>query len=488
MNAPRFLRPLATAVLAAGALTAQSFDFGSVYMMSPYHAPAGGSPYAGIARVDPSTGAVTPLIQFSSGGANAASAAYDPFRDRIVAYCGLGSQVNPALNAIDAAGNWNVVSTTYLVRLAPRGDGKIYGYKAGAGHPTVQQIYYVDAAGQEHVLLDVGGSSPWQLHGGVAFNDNDPIRAMIYEPSENALFLALYGSNLVPDCGAPSFDVSIRKLPLTPDGTALRAPASCSDYDVGGTVSGLPVFETPVGFSYGPGRQLVLGVHTNAFGAMPRILQIDPVSVAITPFATYGPFFGDVNFGCCAYSPLTGEAMVLEGGNDVWRGFTPGSSGGGRVFGSYGSPGFGGGPGDTLFVVAPIGNPYTLTGDTSSVSVANGGVQNLDFHPGLAFANNLYLMLGSLSGWAPGFEFAGAHLPINVDWYSDFTLAAANSAFLVDTFGVLTANGTTQAQISYPAGVLNGLAGLTMHHAAIVFDGSLQIVHVSNPLALHLLP
>jgi len=484
-----YLRSLTAAALAAGVLSAQSqFDFGSVYLMSSYHAPAGGTPYPGIARVDPVDGGVTPLVQFNTGSVPAASAAYDPYRDRIVAYCGLGTTLAPALYAIDAAGSWTTIASTYLVRIAPRGDGKIYGYKAGAGHPTVQEVYYVDAAGQEQVLLDVGGASPWRLNDGVPFNDNDPIRAMIYEPSENALFLALMGSNLVPDCGAPLFDVSIRKLPLTADGTALRAPASCNDYDVGGTVSGLPVFETPVGFSYGPGHQLVLGVHTSASGAMPRILRVDPVTTTITPFATYGPFYGDVNFGCCAYCPLTGEALVLEGGNDVWRGFTPGSSGGGRAFGSYGSPGFGGGPGDTLFVVTPIGNGFSLTADATSLSVANGGAQNLDFHPGVAFANHIHLIVGSLSGWAPGFTFAGAHIPLNLDWYSDFTLNAANSAFLVDTLGFLDTNGTAAAQVNYPAGILVGLQGLTMQHAAIAFDGTLAIVHVSNPVALHLLP
>lgn len=484
----RFLRPIAAAVLTASALAAQSqFDFGSVYLMSSYHYPPSGVFYPGIARIDPVTGVATQLVQFGSNSVPAASAAYDPFRDRIVAFCTIGGP-NPALWAIDAAGNSTVVSNSYLVRIAPRGDGKIYGYKAGAGHPTVQQIYYVDAAGQEHVLLDVGGAAPWQLNGGVTFNDNDPIRAMIYEPTENALFLALYGSNLVPDCGSPSFDVSIRKLPLTADGTALRAPATCNEYDVGGSVPGLTIFETPVGFSYGPQGKLVLGVHANWFGAMPRMLQIDPATAGITPFATFGPFTGDINFGCCAYSPLTGEAMVLEGGNDVWRGFTPGAVGGGRVFGSYGSSGFGGGPGDTLFVVAPIGNGYTLTGDTAAISVANGGVQNLDFHPGAAFANHLHLILGSLSGWAPGFAFAGAHIPLNLDWYTGFTLDAVNSVFLVNTLGLIGPGGTSLAQLNFPAGVLNGLTGLTMHHAALALDGSLQIVHVSNPLPLQLLP
>lgn len=479
---------LLAAVFVGGATTAQQFDFGAMYLMSSYHLPPSGVPYPGIARIDPVTGAATPLVQFSTNGVPIASAAYDPFRDRIVAYCALGPTIVPALQAIDATGAWTTIANGYLVRLAPRGDGKIYGYKAGAGHPTVQQIYYVDAGGQEHVLLDVGGAQPWLLNGGVPFNHLDPIQAIVYDPTDNALFLALYGDTLVPDCSGPSSDVSIRKLPLVADGTALRAPAVCAEYDVGGVVPGASIVEHPVGFSRGPGGELVLGVYVNWFGAMPRILQVDPVTVQITPFATVGPYTGDIAVDCCAYSPLIGRALVLDGGNDVWRAFAPGSAGNGQVLGSYGSPGLGGGPGQTLFTVAPIANPFTLTADVVSTSVGNGGAQNLDFHPGPAFGGDLYLIMGSLSGWAPGFEFGGAHIPLNLDWYSDFTLAAANSVFLIGTFGSLGPNGTAAAQVNYPAGVLTGFAGLTMHHAAIAFGGSLAIAHVSNPVPLAILP
>ncbi len=486
MNAIRLL-PFVAAIAVAASPAQSQFDYGAVYLMSVYHAPAGGSPYPGIARVDPTTGAVTPFVQFSTS-AYQASAVYDPYRDRIVAFCGVGSMVNPAVMAFDASGNATQIANTNLVRLAARGDGKIYGYKAGAQLPTVQQIFYVDANGQEQTLLDVGGAAPWLWNGGVQVFSGDPIRAMIYEPRENALFIAFHGDNTVPDCdGIPSFDVSIRKVPLTADGTALRAPATCSSYDVAGNATLPTVDERPYGFCYGPNGTLVLTVYANWSGAMARFVQVEPVFGQITPFVTVGPYYGDIAIAAGVYSPLTDRALLLDGFNDVWRSFVPGTSGSGQVLAPYGSTGLGA-TSDSMFVVTPIGNGFSLTADTTSLSVTGGGVQNLDFHPGVAFANHIHLIVGSLSGWAPGFTFGGAHIPLNIDWYSDFTLSAANSAFLVNTLGFLAANGTTAAQVNYPAGVLVGLQGTTMQHAAIAFDGTLAIVHVSNPVALQLLP
>lgn len=478
--------PLAAAALASTFATAQSqFDAGAMYLMSPYHVPASGIPYAGIARIDPFTGDDTPLIQFTSNGVYQASAAYDPFRDRIVAWCSLTAGGNPQLHAIDATGGWTTITNQYLVRLAPRGDGKIYGYQAGAMHPDVQKIFYVDAAGQQHALLDVGGTQPWLLNGGVAFPHGDPIRAMIYEPQENALFLALGGDSVIPDCGAPSYDVSIRKLPLTADGTALRAAAVCADYDVGGIAN---ADERPTGFSYGPGGKLLLGVFANWSGAMPRLLEIDPATTQITPFAITGPYVGDIFCDVVAYSPWTGRALMLDGFNDVWRTFARGSTGAGTILGSYGPPGLSGGVGATLCVVGPIGGSNSLTADSTSLSVGAGGVQHLDFHPGPTFAGDYYLVLGSLSGWSPGFAFGGFQVPLNLDFYTDATLGSANSPFLVNTFGVLPPGGVVTPQIVWPAGVLVGLEGLTMHHAAVAADASLTLTHVSNPVPLHLLP
>jgi len=308
---------------------------------------------------------------------------------------------------------------------------------------------------------------------------------MIYEPTENALFLALAGDGAIPDCGAPSFDMSIRKLPLTADGTALRAPAVCVEYDVAGIAN---ADERPTGFSYGPDRTLVLGVFGNGFGAMPRILEIDPATAQITPFAITGPYYGDINCDVVAYSPLTARALLLDGGNDVWRTFARGSTGAGTIIDSYGPPGLGGGVGATLFAVGPIGPTNSLTADTTSLSVAAGGVQHLDFHPGPSLAGHYYLVLGSLSGWAPGFPFGSFQVPLNPDFYTDATLSSANSAILVNTLGILPPSGVVTPQIVWPAAVLVGLEGLTMHHAAVTADPSLVLTHASNPVPLHLLP
>lgn len=482
---PTSLAALSALPLVAAPARAQSqFELGATYLMSALLPLPPNQIYPGIRRVDPYTGDTTPLIQFSSNGVYPASAAYDPYRDRIVAYCSLAPSLNPQVHAIDAAGNATLVANTYLVRLAPRGDGKIYGYKAGAANPAVQQIHYLDENGQEHTLLDVGGAAPWMYNGGVYVPSLDPIRAMIYEPRENALFLALHGDNTVPDCGAPSFDVSVRKLPLTADGTALRAPAVCAEFDAGITAN---VDERPLGFSYGPRGNLLLTVFVNWSGARPRLLLVDPVTAQISPFATVGPYTGDIGISCAAYNPLTDRALVLDGGNDVFRSFAEGSVGAGQTLAAFGPPGLGNGV-DTMFVVGPIGTSGTLSADGTTMSVAAGGVQNLDFHPGPAFAGSIYVILGSLSGWAPGVPFGAHHVPLNPDWYTNLTLELANSQYLVGTLGILPPAGSAGAQLVFPSQLLAPLVGQTMHHAAIAFDGSLAVVHTSNAVPLQLLP
>lgn len=459
------------------------FAAGSVYLMSAGLPQPPNLAYPGIRRVDPFTGATTPFLQFSSNVVYQDSAKYDPYRDRIVLFGVLGPTPIPAVHAVDAAGNWTTLSNTSLVRLAPRGDGKIYGYKAGALGITLQQIFYLDAANQEQVLLDVGGAAPWLLAGGTPLA-GDPIRAMIYEPAENALFLALLGDNATPNCGAPAFDVSIRKLPLTADGTALRAPAVCSSFSVSAVAA---VYEAPLGFSYGPEGGLVLAVKSNWSGAEPRLLSVDPVTAAMTPFAVVGPYTGDIAFACGAYCPTTGRALILDDFNDVFRTFAPGQTGPGTVLAPYGSPAFAFGS-DSLFVVGPIGPGATLSADVDGVSVSAGGVQQLTFAPGPAFGGDLYLIAGSLTGWSPGFQVGGIAVPLNYDAYTDLTLLLANSPFLVNTAGLMPPSGVITAQIVLPPGVLLGLGGLVLHHAGMTADNPTTFTHASNPLPLTLLP
>jgi hypothetical protein len=485
----KFSTVLAPAVLAAVAGlatlgTAQSqFPCGGVYLMSAILELPPNNWYPGIRRVDPFTGATFPYVQFTSNNVYPCSAAYDPFRDRIVVFATMPASAQPQVYALDAAGTPTLLSSTILMRLAPRGDGKIYGYKAAAPHPLLQQIFYLDAANQEQVLLDVGGGSPWLLHGGQPLL-GDPIRSILYEPNENALFLALLGDNVMPGCTAPGFQISVRKLPLTNDGTALRAPATCSDFDVGSVAN---VFELPLGFSYGPNGSLVLPVYVNTSGAMPRILQLDPTTMQLAPFATVGPYTGDLGISSGCYCPTTGKVLMLDNYNDRFRSFGLGDSGGGTPLASYGPAGVGGAF-DTLFVTGPIGPSQTLSADNGGLSTSLGGVQTLSFHPGPAFANDLYLIVGSMTGWSPGFTLGAHHVPLNLDAYTDLTVSLANSPVLVNTSGVLGPSGAITANIVLPPGVLVGLTGLVLHHAAITADPGPVFRHASNAVPLLLLP
>lgn len=468
--------------LAASMLPAQSqFATGSIYLASVRISP-GGSPYNAVTRIDPFSGAATDLLTVG-GSVYPASLAYDPYRDRLIAYCTLGASPNPAVHALDGNGGWSTLSTTYLVRLAPRGDGLIYGYKAGAGGNTLQTIYYLDAANQEHALLDVGGVSPWLLFGGAPHN-GDPIQAIVYEPNENALFLALRGDTLTPTCSGQSLRVSVRKLPLTPDGTALRAPAECSEFDI----TSLPgAVETPLGFSYGPNGDLVLAVQVSWSGGMPRLLRIDPATNQISAFATTGPYYGDAAIACGVYSPLTGKALIYDDGNDVLRSFAPGSTGEGETLANFGIPGLGSGIG-TMCVVGPIGPKATLIADVPAISCAAGGVQQLTFTPGQAHVGDLYVIFGSMSGWAPGFPLGGLQVPLNPDPYSTLSIELANSALFVDTLGVIGPSGSVTSYLVAPPGLLSPYVGTVLHHAAVTASAPNVFTHASNPVPLTLLP
>lgn len=470
--------------LAATVLPAQSqFASGAIYLSSAIHPLPPNQIYAGIVQVDPFTGSTTPLLSFTSNAVYQASLAYDPFRDRLVGYCALQLSGNPAVHAIDASGAWTTLSTTYLVRLAPRGDGLIYGYKAAAAGNTLQQIFYLDAANQEHVLMDVGGATPWLLHGGASLF-GDPITATIYEPGENALFLALRGSIGTPNCSGLSNRVSIRKLPLTPDGTALRSPAVCSEFDVA-SVPGAD--EVPIGFSYGPAGDLVLSVQTNFSGAMARLLRVDPVTAQISTFATVGPYMGDIGISCGAYSPLTGAVLMHDGANDVFRNFALGSSGSGQMLANYGPPGLGNAF-DTMCVVGPIGPKATLVTDVPAISCGNGGVQQLTFTPGQAHVGDLYVIFGSMSGWAPGFPLGGLQVPLNPDPYSTLSIELANTTFFVDTLGVIGPSGSVTSHLVAPPGLLSPYVGMVLHHAAVTASAPNVFTHASNPVPLTLLP
>ncbi|MEM7309682.1 MAG: right-handed parallel beta-helix repeat-containing protein [Planctomycetota bacterium] len=116
-----------------------------------------------------------------------------------------------------------------------------------------------------------------------------------------------------------------------------------------------------------------------------------------------------------------------------------------------------------------------------------GGVHPLRIYLGPAHAGELYLVLGSISGTAPGTPFGGALLPLNPDTWFAFTLADPNGAVTEATLGVLDAAGRAEAQLQFPSFPL-GLPA-TAWHAAVTFDlQALAVTAVTNAVPLELLP
>jgi hypothetical protein len=99
------------------------------------------------------------------------------------------------------------------------------------------------------------------------------------------------------------------------------------------------------------------------------------------------------------------------------------------------------------------------------------------------------VVLGSTTGWNPGFAIEGIPLPIFFDTYTLFTAQFPNAAPLGNSLGVLDAQGRATTTFTLPAGFSPSLAGATLFHAALVWSPiTFASVRASNPVPIGLLP
>lgn len=131
----------------------------------------------------------------------------------------------------------------------------------------------------------------------------------------------------------------------------------------------------------------------------------------------------------------------------------------------------------------------TLFGTPSELSLASGGLQQIELAAGAGMANRPYWLFGTLSGTQPGQGTEPFKLPLNADAYFAFSVEHPNTPPLVGSQGTLDANGHALAGFALPGGLPPTLAGLHLHHAYAVFDapGGL-VVYVSEPSALTFVP
>lgn len=115
------------------------------------------------------------------------------------------------------------------------------------------------------------------------------------------------------------------------------------------------------------------------------------------------------------------------------------------------------------------GTPLTLF--PNAISTIGGGVVNAFLDAGPAAAGHTYLTLATLSGTAPGFQFApGFPVPLNIDAVSNLFVGNPNGGALQGGLGTFDAAGRATTVLSWPPQVLSFLAGFQMHWSFVAVD------------------
>ncbi len=132
----------------------------------------------------------------------------------------------------------------------------------------------------------------------------------------------------------------------------------------------------------------------------------------------------------------------------------------------------------------------SLWHDTTELSAGVGGTIGLGHLTGSAHAGELYQLLGSISGTAPGTTLpGGVHLPLNIDFLTQNMATNYNNALFVDTIGALDGMGAgTSAIVVQPGLVPTALVGVELDFAHLVWDATLSPVRASNSVRVTITP
>ncbi len=137
-----------------------------------------------------------------------------------------------------------------------------------------------------------------------------------------------------------------------------------------------------------------------------------------------------------------------------------------------------------------FGPKQTLTGSPSTISIATGGTQTFALDAGPTNASRLYWIFGSVTGASPGVTLVSAGgsvtLPLIPDFWTNSTIALANSALLSKTRGTLDTSGKGSATFNVPRITNQSAIGLEFYHAYLVYDAQSNFYMASNPVTLTL--
>ncbi len=134
-----------------------------------------------------------------------------------------------------------------------------------------------------------------------------------------------------------------------------------------------------------------------------------------------------------------------------------------------------------LALLAAPSAAQTFSGDVTEIPLSIGGTQKLFVTAGPSFVNQTFFIAGTTSGTVPGFPLAGFLVPLNPDFYFNFTVANPNTPPLTNSFGQLDGSGFALAEFTLGAGFDPSFIGTTVSHAYLVLDtATFAIIGASN--------
>jgi hypothetical protein len=126
----------------------------------------------------------------------------------------------------------------------------------------------------------------------------------------------------------------------------------------------------------------------------------------------------------------------------------------------------------------------------TTVRVTGGEQQDFLLLAGPANGFKLHWIVGSASGTTPGVMLSPSiTAPLNIDNYALQTISSTNSPPILGSLGLLDIDGVSKRTLIVPPGLEPSLAGLTLHHAYLIFEPlTFDLIGVSNAVPLTLVP
>jgi hypothetical protein len=272
------------------ACEADPFYDGDIYILTPTY-PTGHWLHApvrpAIVRMDPVSGRFHALRIFETSISNISSMSYDPFREKLLVK---QSEVIDEFLTIGPDGELGTLPIPWRFdsfRWAPTGDGRIYLLASGGADGMALAL--LDAHGQAQDVRNEQGA-------GARLTPRSGQLEMIWDIGTNAIFIAQSAN--------AGQGTRILKVPLTLDGSRLRAPFESREYEV------FPGTEVPVGMSAGPDGKIFVRIEVNSNSNGVTHFLIDPVTLEYAPYCESIQSGGRLTHS--TYNSATGRALTAR--------------------------------------------------------------------------------------------------------------------------------------------------------------------------------